>query len=137
MAILYVATSKGLSGWGADVGLTKHIYKVGLGDESAEAIVEALNGDAHAGHGDWRLIKSEATEVVDEDAALARLAQRERMVDPALYPRIRGARGIFKVKLTNVANHLLVKRALAGEEAKVEKVKPADIAAYLLQNAVG
>lgn len=135
MAILYVATSKGLSEWGADVGLTKHLYKIGIGDDSAEAILKALNDEACAGHSDWRLIKSE--EVADVDAAIERLAQRERLVDPALYPRIRGARGIFKIKLPNIANSLMVKRALAGEEPKIEKVKPVDIAAYLLQNALG
>jgi hypothetical protein len=137
MAILYVATSKGLSEWGADVGLTKQLYKVGIGDESAEAILQALNDEACAGHSDWRLIKSEEVGDVDEEAAIARLAQRERMVDPALYPRIRGARGIFKIKLPAIANSLMVKRALAGEQLKIEKLKPADIAAYLMQNALG
>jgi hypothetical protein len=137
MAILYVATSKGLSEWGADVGLTKHLYKVGLGDDSAEAILKTLNDEACAGHSDWRLLKSEEVGDVDEGAAIERLAQRERMVDPNLYPRIRGARGIFKIKLPNIANSLMVKRALAGEEPKIEKVKPADIAAYLMQNALG
>jgi len=57
------------------------------------------------------------------------------MIDPNDDPKIRGAVGIFKVKIGNAANHLLIKRALAGDEQKLDKVKTADIAAYLIQNA--
>ena len=135
MASIYVAMSKGLQEWGGDVGLTKHLYKVGASDAAAAEAVEALNAANHAGQADWKLVKGLTIDEADEDAVVGRLAQRERMVDPALYPRLRGARGIFKVKLESVANHFLVKSALAGDLLKVGKMKPADIAQFLLSNA--
>jgi len=132
---VYIATSKNLAGWAADVGLTKHVYKIGIAQGSAEDAIEALNDEGFAGESDWRLLKEQDVNDLDEAAAVDRLAKREKMVDPNYYPKIRGAAGIFKVKIGNVANHLLVKRALAGDEQKVDKVKTADIAAYLIQNA--
>jgi hypothetical protein len=137
MSILYVAASKTVADWAADVGLTKHVYKVGVADEPAEDVAKALNDSACAGGGDWKILKKEAVDGIDEAAVIARVAQKEKMVDPGYYPRIRGAQGLFRVKISNVANHLLVKRALAGEEQKVDKVKTPDIAAYLLQAALG
>jgi len=137
MPILYVAASKTVADWAADVGLTKHVYKVGVADESADDILKALNDAACAGGSDWKILKKEAIDGLDESAAVARVALKEKIVDPAYYPKIRGAQGLFRVKIGNVANHLIVKRALAGEEQKVDKVKTADIAAYLLQAARG
>jgi len=32
MMVLYIATSKNLAGWAADVGLTKHVYKLGVAE---------------------------------------------------------------------------------------------------------
>lgn len=136
MTIVYVATSKALSEWSHDVGLTKHVYKVGIADDGTDDVAKLLNDEAFAGHADWRLLSQQTVEELDDETVVQRLSQRERMVDPNLYPKIRGARGIFKVKPGNVANHLLVKRALAGEEQKVDKIKTADIADYLLQNAL-
>jgi len=135
MSVLYVATSKNLAGWAADVGLTKHVYKVGVAEGSADEAIEALNDESFAGESDWRLLKQQDAGELQEADALDRLAKKEKAVDPNYYPKIRGAVGIFKVKIGNVANHLLVKRALAGDEEKIEKVKTADIAAYLMQNA--
>src|SRR5262249_27484004 len=137
MSILYVAASKTVADWAADVGLTKHVYKVGVADEPADDIVKALNDSGCAGGGDWKILKKEAVDGVEEAAVLARTDQEDKMVYPAYYPKIRGAQGLFRVKIGNVANHLIVKRALAGEEQKVDKVKTADIAAYLLQAALG
>lgn len=134
MAVLYVAISKNLAGWAADVGLTKHVYKVGVAESSDDAI-KALNDEGFAGESDWRLLKQQDVDDAEEAGAVERLAKKEKMVDPNYYPKIRGALGIFKVKIGNVANHLLVKRALAGDEQKLDKVKAADIAAYLIQNA--
>jgi len=136
MTIVYVATSKNLAGWAADVGLTKHVYKVGVAEGSADDAIKALNDESFAGESDWRLLKQQEADGLEEGAAVDRLAKKEKMVDPTYYPKIRGAMGIFKVKIGNVANHLLVKRALAGDEQKVDKVKTADIAAYLIQNAL-
>lgn len=135
MTLLYVATSKGLAAWAADVGLTKHIYKLGVAEGPVDEAIAALNREAFAGESDWKLLHKQEVAEIDEASAVARVAAREKIVDPAYYPKIRGATGIFKVKIGNVANHLLVKRALAGEEAKLEKVKTADIARYLLQSA--
>jgi len=135
MTVLYVATSKNLAGWAADVGLTKQVYKVGVAEGSTDDAIKALNDDGFAGESDWRLLKHQEVDGLEEAAAIDRLAKREKMVDPNYYPKIRGAVGIFKIKIGNVANHLLVKRALAGDEEKIDKVKTADIAAYLIQNA--
>jgi hypothetical protein len=135
MTVLYVATSKNLAGWAADVGLTKQVYKVGVAEGSTDDAIKALNDDGFAGESDWRLLKQQEVDGLEEAAAIDRLAKREKMVDPNYYPKIRGAVGIFKIKIGNVANHLLVKRALAGDEEKIDKVKTADIAAYLIQNA--
>jgi hypothetical protein len=136
VAILYVAKSQRLAKWGASVGVTKHLYKVGLAIDTAEAAVKALNQSAHAGETDWKLVKKEETEAADEQAVLDRLAQKEKRIDPAFYPKIKGAPGIFKVKITNVENYILLKLALAGAPTKAVKVTPAEIAGYLLYNAL-
>ena len=136
MSILYVAASKNLSKWASDVGLTKFIYKIGVAEEKTEEAVAALNEQGFAGESDWKLVKKQAVEaVVDEVTIIGKLAARERLIDPAIYPKIRSGPGIFKVKITNVANHMMISRALAGEDFKVDKVKPTDVADYFFKNA--
>lgn len=135
MPEIYVAKSKGLEGWGADVGLTKHVYKVGVAD-SAEAAIEELNAKSVAGHTDWKLVKMKEVESLDEDAALARLAKKQKAVDPTYYPGIKGAKGIFKVKPAEVEQAALMTQALAGETMKVAKVNAPVIADYLIRNAI-
>lgn len=139
MPVVFVASSRELSKWGGDVGLTKHLYKVGVAEDSAEAAVKAMNDNSAGGFSDWKLVKKQTVESVDEEALIAKLAQRERMVDPALYPKIRGERGIFKVKPENVENHFLVRHALESQqtELKVFKPKAADFGTYLINNALG
>ena len=135
MAVIYVARSSNASKWGASVGLTKHIYKLGVAEDTAEAAVKALNQSAYAGETDWKLIKKEDTEI-DEAAAIERLGQKEKMVDPNLYPKIKGARGVFKVKPVNVENHFFVKQAFADMETRDIKIKHPEFADYLIHNAV-
>lgn len=135
MAVIFVARSSNASKWGASVGLTKHIYKVGVTDESAEAAVKALNGAAHAGESDWKLIRKEEAGI-DEAAAVAHLAGKEKMVDPTFYPKIKGATGIFKVKPVNVENHFFVKQAFAELATRDIKIKHPEFAEYLIANAL-
>jgi len=138
MPIVFVATSKTLAAWGADVGLTKSLYAVGATDETAEAAIEAMNMSGYGGQTDWKLLKKQAVEAADEESIVERLATREKQVDPKLYPKIRDARGIFKVKPENVENHLFVKNALASDtELRAVKVKPVDVADYLIAKATG
>ena len=89
MATVYVAASKGLANWGSDHGLTKYVFKVGLTDDTAEAAIEALNAESHAGHSDWKLAKTVENVAVDEATVYARLGGKEKIVDPGYYPGIR------------------------------------------------
>lgn len=135
MATIYVAKSKSLQKWGAEVGLTKHLYKVGMTEDSAEAAIDALNQANHAGRNDWRLIGKQQVEGVDEEAAYARLRRRVPEVDPGYYPKIKGERGIFKINISGIEQQLLMQRALAGEIKSIT-IKQADVAAYLIRNAI-
>lgn len=132
MSVIYVARSVKLSKWASDVGLGKHIYKVGVADDDPKPLAAA----GWAGETDWSIVKKEEVEGLDEDAVIDRLAARERMIDPNLYPKLRGARGVFRLTPTKVENHIVVTRALAGEsDLTALKLKPADFAAYLIHNA--
>ena len=132
MLTIYVARSVKLGKWGSDVGVGKHIYKVGVTDDDPKAV--AATG--WAGESDWSIVKAEPAEDLGEDAAIERLAARERMIDPGLYPKLKGTRGVFRLNETKVENHILVSRALAGaSDLKAAKLKPADFAAYLIHNA--
>lgn len=136
MPTLYVARSQSLQEWASDVGLTPHVYKVGVADGPGEAAVEALNAAKLCGADDWKLVKAQEANC-DEAAALERIGRKEKLVDPAHYLRLAGERGLVKVKLANVQSRLLVQRMMAGEEEKAIKPKPADIAAHLIQDALG
>ncbi len=108
----YVARSQGLSKWGGEVGLTKHIFKVGLAKDSPDSAIKALNAATHAGQADWKLIAKEQIDDLAESDIIARIATKEKMVDPNYYPRLQGAKGIFKVKIENAEAHMLMKRAM-------------------------
>lgn len=133
MPVLFVARSARMGKWSSDVGLGKNVYKVGVsGNQDPKALAAA----GWAGEPDWKIIAQREAEGVSEDEAIDRLGKKERMLDPNLYPKLKGARGVFSVNLKHVENHIVVARALAGEsELKELKVKPADFATYLMHNA--
>jgi hypothetical protein len=132
MSTIYVARSVKLSRWGSDVGLGKHVYKVGVCDDDPKTHATA----GWAGETDWTIIKKEELDGLDESAAIERLAAKERMIEPRLYPKLKGALGVFRLTETKVENSMIVARALAGGSDKIAfKLKPADFAAYLINNA--
>ncbi len=134
MGEIYVARSAKLGKWASDVGLSKHVFKVGYADQPAKALIEAA---AWAGETDWTLVKKREAAELSEDEVIARLARKEKMVDPTYYPRLRGTVGVFKVLPERVENHIIVSRSLAGESDRLEgKLKPADFADYLIHNAL-
>ncbi len=132
MAVLYVAKSPTVTEWASDVGLGKNIFKVGVG-ESEDAVLAELNAGICNGT-DWTMVASVDAGELANDQVVERLAKREKMIDPKLYPRLRGTTGLFRVKLENVENHHMVKNALEGLQIAALKLKPADIGAYLITN---
>jgi hypothetical protein len=137
MADIYVAVSRSLQAWAGDVGLTKHVYKLGLAPDGAEAALARLTAERCGGRTDWKLVRKQAVEGMDEATVLARVAGKEMAVDPDYYPQLKGAAGIFKVKLANVENHILLRQALAGEQPQSARMKPTDFADYLIRSAGG
>ena len=133
MGILYVARSVKLSRWASDVGVGKHVYKVGVAEGDPKALAVA----GWAGETDWNITRKQAVEGLGEDEALARLGRKEKIIDPNLYPKLKGATGVFRLTPTRVESHIIVTRALAGESDRVEiKLKPTDFADYLIHNAL-
>jgi hypothetical protein len=141
MPAIYVASSRNLQKWGADVGLTAHVYKVGVASGTPNEAVETLNKDSFAGETDWRLVQSAEAAGLEEPVVLDRVARKEKRVDPGHYPKLRGATGIIKVKLQNVQIRMMVQQMTGeggseSEEHSTRKAKAIDVAAYLLQNAL-
>jgi hypothetical protein len=133
MGTLYVARSANFAEWASDVGLSKNVFKVGYTEEPVEEVVKANWGGAE----DWTILRKKAAEGLDETELVAKLAGREKMIDPAYYPRLRGVTGIFKVPPEKVENAIIVAKSMANEALpKSLKAKPTDFADYLIQNAL-
>ena len=132
MPVLYVARSAKLAHWASDVGFGKHLYKLGVCEDDPKALAAV----GWAGETDWRIVRSEEVEGLSEPEVNERLARKEKMIDPNLYPKLKGAAGVFRLPPVSVENHIIVSRALAGASDKIDlKLKPADFAAYLMHNA--
>jgi len=133
MAVLFVARSAKLARWASDVGFGKHVYKIGISD----ADPKQLAAGGWAGETDWKIVRTEEVEGLAEDEAIERLGRREKPIDPKLYPKLKGAAGVFRVSPEHVENHIIVGRALASDSDRIDlKLKPADFAGYLVHNAL-
>jgi len=133
MGILYVARSVKLGRWASDVGLGKNVYKVGIADGDPKA----LAATGWAGETDWAILRKITVEGLREQEALDRLGRKEKMIDPKLYPKLKGATGVVRLTPARVENHILVTRALAGQSDRAEvKLKPTDYADYLIHNTM-
>jgi hypothetical protein len=133
MPVLYVARSVKLARWASDVGLGKHVYKLGVAEEDPKKLAAA----GWAGEADWKIVRRDEVEGLGEAEAQERLGKKERMIDPNIYPKLKGATGVYRVSAQHVENHILVSRALAGASDRLDlKLKPADFAAYLVHNAL-
>lgn len=133
MAVIYIAMSPLMQEWGADVGISKHLYKVGLAEDSAKDAVAELNTEGYAGHKDWQLVGERALDL-DASGLMSRLADRQKTIDPLYYPKIKGAKDIVKLEQRKVEANLVIKRTMEGRDSKVPKIKPADMAAYVLDS---
>jgi hypothetical protein len=133
MGVIYVARSVKFGKWASDVGLSKHVFKIGVSEDDPKPIVEQGWG----GETDWTILRKREAEGVSEEEVIQRLQRKEKMIDPAYYPRLRGVTGFFKVLPERVENHIIVTRSLAGQNDRIEvKLKPADFADYLIHNAL-
>jgi hypothetical protein len=133
MPVLFVARSARLGRWASDVGFGRNIYKVGVADDDPKALAAA----GWAGEADWKIVRTEPVEGLSEADAFERLGRKEKSIDPNLYPKLRGAGGVFRVAADHVENHIIVSRALAGASDRTDvKLTPADFAAYLIHNAL-
>jgi hypothetical protein len=133
MGVLYVARSAKLCRWASDVGLGKHVYKVGV----AEGDPKPLAAAGWAGETDWNITRKQAVEDLGEEEALARLGRKEKVIEPNLYPKLKGATGVFRLTPARVESHIIVSRALAGQSDRAEiKLKPTDFADYLIHNTL-
>ena len=132
MGAVFVARSVKFGKWASDVGLSKHVFK--LGYSAGDPKEDVARG--WAGETDWVLLKQEPAEGVDEAQLVERVQRKIKMIDPKYYPRLKDAIGLFKVDPASVENQILVQRALKGEaESLAVKLKPADFADYLLELA--
>src|SRR5579863_5888781 len=93
MASIYVARSVKAGKWASGVGLGKHVYKLGVTEGDPKEVAAA----GWAGETDWSVVKAEPVDGLNEDEAIDRLAVKERMIDPNLYPKLKGARGVFRL----------------------------------------
>ena len=136
MPTIFVASSAAMQEWGNDAGISKHLYRVGLTDDDAKAAVDEMNAEGYGGQKDWVLAGSRDVDI-DADGFPARLADRQKVIDPLYYPKIKCAKDIVRVDQRKVEANIVIKQTMEGRASKVPKLKPADIADYIISSVLG
>lgn len=137
MPSVYIAMSAAMQEWGADAGISKHLYKVGFTEGTPEEAVKALNEATYGGQTDWALAGAREAATIDEAALMARIADRMKVIDPLYYPKIKGAKDIVRLDQRKVEAHIVIKLTMEGRASKVPKLKPKDMAGFILDAALG
>ncbi|MCC6915259.1 MAG: hypothetical protein IT566_16290 [Rhodospirillaceae bacterium] len=137
MPSVYIAMSQTMQDWGNDAGISKHLYRVGFTADAPEEAVKELNETGYGGQKDWTLVGARETDTIDEAALMTRLGERVKVIDPLYYPKIKGAKDIVKVEQRKVEANIVIKRTMEGRDSKVPKIKPKDMAAFILDATLG
>lgn len=137
MPSVYIAMSEAMQEWGSDAGISKHLYKVGFTDEAPEDAVKELVETGYAGQKDWVLVGARETGTIDEVALMSRIGERMKIVDPLYYPKIKGAKDIVRMDQRKVEANIVIKLTMEGRASKVPKLKPKDMAGFILDAALG
>ncbi len=137
MSSVYIAFSPAMQEWGSDVGIGKHLYKAAFTADDPKDAVQELNDAGYAGQKDWELAGAKPAGDLDEAAFPARLKERQKLIDPLYYPKIKGAKDIAKLDQRKVEANFVIKRTMEGRESKVPKLKPADMADFIIESLLG
>jgi hypothetical protein len=134
MPSIYVAFSPAMQEWGADVGVSKHLYKAGLTNDDPKDAVAHLNAEGYAGQKDWTLAGERPMDGIEAEDFLARLADRQKVIDPLYYPKLKGAKDIVRLDQRKVEANYVIKKTMEGGASKVPKLKPKDMADFILDS---
>ncbi len=135
-SIIYVAFSPTMQEWGSDVGVSKHLYKAGLTDEDPKDAIQELNDATYAGQKDWELAGAREVADMDPETFTARLAERQKTIDPLYYPKIKGAKDIVKLEQRKVEANIVIKRTMEGRDSKVPKLTPILMADFVIDSLI-
>ena len=69
----------------------------------ADGDPKALAAAGWAGEIDWKIVRTKAVDDLTEVEAVDRLCRKEKMLDPNLYPKLKGAIGMFRLTPTSPA----------------------------------
>lgn len=137
MPSVYIAMSQTMQDWGNDAGISKHLYRIGFTDEAAADAVKELAESGYGGQTDWVLLESREADSLDQDALMARITNRMKLIDPLYYPKLKGAKDIVRLDQRKVEASIVIKLTMEGRASKVPKLKPKDMAGFILDVALG
>lgn len=137
MPSVYIAMSQTMQEWGNDTGISKHLYRIGFTDGVPADAVKELNDSGYGGQTDWVLLDAREADTLDQDALMARITNRMKLIDPLYYPKLKGAKDIVRLDQRKVEASIVIKLTMEGRASKVPKLKPKDMAGFILEVALG